>query len=41
MMITIGFILLIAATSLLGKVCDELEGIEDWIKEFEITEEEI
>ena len=40
-MITIGFMLLIAATSLLGKLCEGLEGIEDWIKDFEITEEEI
>ena len=41
MMITIAFILLIALTSLLSKLGDELEGLEDWIKDFEITEEEL
>jgi hypothetical protein len=39
-MITIAFILLIALTSLLSKLGDELEGIDGWIKDADFKDME-
>lgn len=40
MIITIAFILLIAMTSLLSKLGDELEGIDGWIKDADFKDME-